>query len=109
MELHQDARLARHVVRGADLASDRRPPQDEFALAGTKQIGQVGVAARELLLREIFRRQTLRAQPAGEARQVQLLSGPHRPRRIDVHFSSTPCFRKICRATTSLWTSSGPS
>src|SRR5438105_5680671 len=48
MQSAQNLVLARHVMRAWGHRTERRPPQNRLPLACTQQVGQVGMARREL-------------------------------------------------------------
>src|SRR5467141_5301480 len=48
MQLSEHTELAAHIVRGFDFAAEGRSAQNHFLAPETHQVGQIGVAAREL-------------------------------------------------------------
>jgi hypothetical protein len=80
MDCSEHATLTRHVMRARRDWSEGRAAEDHLVIAEAKEIGKVGVAARELLdlhLVIVCDRQ-MRAKVIGEALPVEVFAGSNR-------------------------------
>ena len=93
-------------MRGLDLAAERRAAQDVLAIAVVDEVGEVRVAAGELLDGDGAVHAERGLEERGELAEIELFAGADRSRRVLDH---VPYLARIRFATTILWTSSGPS
>src|SRR5450759_1323300 len=94
VQFRQYAILARHVVRGPDLAAKGRASQHDFPVTHSHQVRQIGVSARELFdgnrsaVAEVL--QQKRPQPG----EIEFFACSHRSRLIaKCHHTRNSCIR----------------